>query len=294
MACAPLAASCYHSIHEDRRVLMRRLILLAAAVVLTIVPAQASEQIEISLSEIRLRATLFRPAGAGPFPAVIALHGCEGLKDHAGAIRPQYREWGERLQAMGYAVLFPDSFGSRGHGSQCRIRERPVRASRSRMSDANAARRWVQVQQWSNAERVSLIGWSHGATAALYAIRRRAEIRDGTPDFRSAIAFYPSCKRLGLTAWSGRVPALVLIGKADDWTTAATCEQMVAGARGRSAQVQIRVYPGAYHYFDRSNEPLHQLTGIANTASAGGRVHAGTNLAARNDSIRRVQEFLER
>jgi len=277
---------------------MRRLILLTAAIVLamTVVQpsARASEQIDIRLHDVHLRATLFKPAGAGPFPAIVALHGCEGLRDGAGAILPQYREWGERLQALGYAVLFPDSFGSRGHGSQCRVRERPVRASRSRMGDANAARRWLQVQQWSNAERVSLIGWSHGATAALYTVRRRAEIRDGTPDFRSAVAFYPSCKRLGLTAWSGRVPTLILIGKADDWATAATCEQMVAGARGRSAQVQISIYPGAYHHFDRADEPLHELTGIANAASPNGRVHAGTNLAARNDSIRRVQEFLAR
>jgi dienelactone hydrolase len=274
--------------------LMRRLILLAAAIIVTMHPACALEQIEIPLSDVRLRAMLFKPAGNGPFPAIIALHGCEGLKDGTGAILPQYREWGERLQALGYAVLFPDSFGSRGHGSQCRVRERPVRASRTRMGDANAARRWVQVQQWSNAERVSLIGWSHGATAALYTIRRRAEVRDGTPDFRSAIAFYPNCGRLGLTAWSGRVPTLILVGKADDWAAATTCEQMVAGARGRSAQVQINIYPGAYHHFDRSNEPLHELAGIANTTSPNGRVHVGTNLAARNDSIRRVQEFLAR
>ncbi len=274
---------------------MRRLSLIATFIALMLVPAAAAyDRVEIPLADIKLHALTARPDGPGPFPAVVALHGCEGLVDAAGALLPQYRDWGDRLVALGYAVIFPDSFGSRGHGSQCRQRMRAARASRTRIADANAARRWLQVQPWTNAQRVSLMGWSHGATAALYSIRRRAEVRDGTPDFRSAIAFYPTCGRLGLTAWSGRVPTLILIGRADDWSSASACEQMVAGARGRSAQVQIVVYPGAYHNFDRANEPLHELTGIANTASNNGRVHVGTQAAARDDAIRRAREFLSR
>lgn len=274
---------------------MRRTLLwIAATMALLTNAAWASSQIEIPLADVKLRAIVFKPDGNGPFPAVVGLHACEGLTDSAGKILPRYRDWGEKLVSLGIAAIFPDSFGSRGHGAQCKVRERPVRASRTRTADANAARRWVQVQQWSNADRVSLIGWSHGATAALYTVRRRAEVRDGTPDFRSAIAFYPNCGRLGLTAWSGRIPALILIGKADDWSSASACEQMVADARGRSAQVQIIVYPGAYHSFDRPDVPLHELTGIANTANPSGRVHVGTNPAARDDAVRRVQDFLAR
>jgi len=277
---------------------MRLLRLIVTVIALmALMPDMASaayDRIEIPLADIKLQAFTARPDGPGPFPAVVALHACDGLVDAAGALLPQYRAWGDRLVSLGYAVIFPDSFASRGHGSQCRQRMRAARASRTRIADANAARRWLQVQSFINAERVSLMGWSHGATAALYSIRRRAEVRDGTPDFRSAIAFYPTCGRLGLTAWSGRVPTLILIGRADDWSAASACEQMVAGARGRSAAVQIIVYPGAYHNFDRANEPLHELTGIANTASGNGRVHVGTQAAARDDAIRRVREFLGR
>ena len=42
--------------------------------------------------------------------------------------------------ASGFVVLFPDSFGSRGIGSQCRETNRMIHASRERVSDANAAR----------------------------------------------------------------------------------------------------------------------------------------------------------
>jgi dienelactone hydrolase len=111
-------------------------------------------------------------------------------------------------------------------------------------------------------------------------------------DFRSAVAFYPNCRRLRETAWSARVPTLILIGGVDDWTPAATCQQMVADARDRSARVQIVVYPGAHHEFDRANSPIRLRTGLVNTADPSGRAHGGTNPAARNDALKRVPEWL--
>jgi len=97
---------------------------------------------------------------------------------------------------------------------------------------------------------------------------------------------------LGELAWSARVPTLILIGGADDWTAAAACEQMVAGAKGRSALASLVVYPGAYHEFDRPDYPLRELTGLANTADGSGKAHIGTNAAARADAITRVPAWL--
>ena len=61
-----------------------------------------------------LRAELYKPDGDGPFPTVIALHGCGGLGGHSEAVLPRYRDWAERLLKEGHAVLLPDSYGSRG------------------------------------------------------------------------------------------------------------------------------------------------------------------------------------
>jgi dienelactone hydrolase len=231
--------------------------------------AATGETVDFQAGEVRLHATLFKPAGTGPFPAVVALHACGGLtKD--GQFRARYQEWADTLTGAGYAVLFPDSFGSRGLGSQCRVRERPVRASRLRVIDADAARHWLQAQSWAIPNRISLLGWSHGGTSVLWAVRRSAAQRGRAPDFRSAVAFYPNCRRSGATAWSARIPTLVLIGKADDWTRASDCEQMLAGARGRSAGASVVAYDGAYHEFDRADYPVHEVTGIANTADPSG------------------------
>ena len=275
---------------------MRNLLVsIAAALLLALGSAAAAERVEIPSGDVKLRAMLVRPDGAGPFPAIVALHNCDGLADGEAPIDQRYQEWGARLKAAGFAVLFPDSFGSRGLSSQCRIRQRSVRASQTRSNDANAARHWLQAQPWVLADRVSLMGWSHGATTALWTVRRHAgAARDKTPDFRSAVALYPNCQRSGNLAWSTRIPVLILIGQADDWTPAAACEQMIAGARGRSAAALIAIYPGAYHDFDVADVPLHERTGIANTPSPAGRVHSGTDAAARADAFKRVPEWFAR
>lgn len=264
--------------------------------------ALAAEQVEVPSGDVKLRAMLYRPAGPGPFPAVVALHTCDGLSSVLGSglgngegIDGRYKEWGEHLAKAGFAVLFPDSFGSRGLSAQCDQRQRPVRASRTRINDALAARHWLQAQSGIIPDRVSLLGWSHGATTALWTVRRRSGGgQSKTPDFRSAVMLYPNCQRATSLAWSARVPTLILIGRADDWTSAYACEQMVAGARGRSAGTQIMVYPGALHDFDRKDLAPQERSGLANTVSPNGRVHIGTNAAARADAFKRVPEWFSR
>jgi dienelactone hydrolase len=274
---------------------VRALAVTIALLALTQAAAAAPELVEIPEGSIRLKSYLYRPAGDGPFPAVVALHGCAGLAGRSGPVASRYRDWGERLAAAGFVVLFPDSFGSRGLPSQCSVRERSVRTARERVADAVATRRWLQNQKWVVANRVSLLGWQNGGGAALWTVRRRARTAaESGPDFRSAVALYPGCRTLRQTEWSARVPTLVLVGAADDWGPASACEQMVASARGRSAQAQIVVYPGAYAEFDHPNKPVSQVTGLAFSADGSGRAHLGTNPAARADAIRRVPQWLAR
>jgi dienelactone hydrolase len=268
--------------------------LLAAGVFAWATAAEAAQQIEIAQGPPPLQGYLFRPEGRGPFPGVVALHGCGGLLGRQGRVGTLFMEWGNRLAASGLAVVFPDSFGSRGLGTQCHVRDRKVRAAQEQVADAAAARAWLQSQPWAVKERVALLGWSDGGVASLWAVRRRAGAADGAAEFRSAVALYPGCRALGNAAWSARVPTLILIGRADDWTPAVACEQMVAGARGRSARATLIVYPGAHHGFDRPDYPVRELTGLTFTADGSGKAHVGTNPAARADAFRRVPQWLAR
>ena len=118
--------------------------LVAAA--LWTVTAAAAENVDIPDGALTLHATLYRPDGAGPFPAIVALHDCGGIDGRPAATTELYGEWAKLLVADGFVVLFPDSFGSRGLGSQCRVRRPTADSSRERVADAEAARHWLQGQ----------------------------------------------------------------------------------------------------------------------------------------------------
>jgi dienelactone hydrolase len=255
--------------------------------------ASGPEPVEFRDGDVTLKATVYRPEGSGPFPAIIGMHDCAGLWNTAGAVAAKYRDWAQRLAKDGFIVLYPESYSSRGLGNQCASRNRPVRPDRERVADANASRRWLEQQPDVQTDRISLLGWSNGGNSVLWTVRPRRN-RDDKPDFRSAVALYPGCSRLSSTAWSTRVPTLILIGALDDVTSSQDCERMVAGAKGRSARISIVVYPGAFHDFDHPNRPLQVRTDYAFSSDGSGRIHTGTNAAARADSLKRVQQWLAR
>ena len=211
------------------------LTLLAAACTAGAAPLPAPRQVDIPAGGLTLHAQLYKPEGDGPFPTVIALHGCGGLGGQSEPLQPRYRDWAEQLVKAGKAVLLPDSYGSRELGPQCRVKERSVLARRERVADVMASRQWLMQQPWTARDRISLMGWANGASALLWAVRPQLPSRSVEPDFRSAIAFYPDCRISSGLGWSTRVPTLLLIGAKDDVSSPPACRQMVDGARGRSA-----------------------------------------------------------
>lgn len=255
--------------------------------------APAPQPVEIPLSSGVLHAQLYKPDGAGPFPTVIALHGCGGLSGHSESVLPRYRDWAERLLKAGNAVLWPDSYGSRELGPQCRVKEMHVKARRERVGDIAAARAWLMKQSWVARDRVSLMGWANGASALLWAVRPQSAARDLGPDFRAAVAFYPDCRMSAGLGWSTRVPTLVLIGADDDVSSPPACRQMVEGAHGRSALARIVVYPGADHDFDRATTPLLAANG-SNDAAAPERGRFSADAEARVASQKEVTHWLAR
>ncbi len=127
------------------------LTLLTLAFAADAAPAPSPRQVEIPSDSGTLHAQLFKPDGDGPFPVVIALHGCGGLAGHSEPVQARYRDWAEQLLKAGKAVLLPDSYGSRELGPQCRVnvKERRVLARRERVADIMASREWLVQQPWA-------------------------------------------------------------------------------------------------------------------------------------------------
>ncbi len=238
-----------------------------------------------------LKAAVFRPVGKGPFPAVVALHGCGGLGTRAVPISARHMDWGLRLASLGFVVVMPDSFASRGLGSQCTNPARTVTPARERIRDAAGARLWLQTLPDVDPSQVSLLGWSNGGSSVLYAVSRTA-INFPGPDFRKAVAFYPGCRTPSERGVIPRLPLLLLIGLADNWTPAAPCRDLAEKARAAGAATTLVTYDNAYHDFDHPDSPVRERTGLAFTGDKSGRAFSGTDAKARADAIVRVPAYL--
>lgn len=239
-----------------------------------------------------LDAMLFKPQGQGPFPAIVAMHGCSGLwsSKNDAELSPRHADWGQRLAALGYVVIFPDSYGSRGLGPQCKNGDREVEPYRERVEDANAARRYLQTLSYVKSAAIALLGWSNGGSTVLYTVRPKDRPKAGSLDFRAAVAFYPGCTAsVEKGDWATRVPLLIVMGEADDWTPAAPCKKL---ADANADSVKLILYPGAYHDFDNEAQKLHELHGLAYTANGNGVAHAGLNPAAHAAALKDVPDFL--
>jgi dienelactone hydrolase len=232
---------------------------------------------------VTLDAALVHPAGPIRAPAIVALHGC------GGPVPNRDSQWAETLAAEGHIVLFPDSFGSRGLGPQCRVKRREVEPSGARRQDAIEAARWLTDQPGTPGGGIVLLGWSNGGGTVLFTA---AEAPDLPPHlFSRFVAFYPGCEtELRSKTWKPAGPLMILVGANDDWTPAAPCQAL---AEKFPAEITPIVYPDAWHDFDRPDRPVRALRGLATPPSGTGVAHAGTNEVARMDALRRVPAFID-
>jgi dienelactone hydrolase len=244
--------------------------------------ATETERIEIASPLARkgpFSAHLFRPQGNGPFPAIVALHGCGGLFTREGEMQSRELDWAKRLSAAGYAVLFPDSFTTRGLSEICTVRARTIHPQ-DRAGDAAAAVEWLAGQMFVDRSRLGLLGWSNGGSTVLWTMRHG--FMTAAADFKVAIAFYPGCRvQAKQAAWRPRAPLTILIGADDDWTPPGPCRELATRER-----VKLIEYPGAYHGFDAPDSKVRLRTNLA--LAAGSVAHVGTNPAARAAAIEEV------
>lgn len=186
----------------------------------------------------QITAYLARPAGDGPFPAVVILHGCGGLTS-------DLRTTAEKMTGRGYVSLAVDSFTPRGLATACLAAPNIDRAA-----DAWGALAYLATLPFVDSKRIAMIGYAQGGNAALQvASLHDSELFELPPGlaYKAAAAFYPSCAAPDdeMTA-----PTLVLIGELDDWSSARQCGWWQERLRANSAPVKIVVYPDAHHSFD--------------------------------------------
>jgi dienelactone hydrolase len=194
----------------------------------------AQERGEVAKAEqgIELTGELLRPAGDGPFPALVMLHGC-GRPSSTDAIRA------ERYVSWGYVVLHFDSFAPRGVKNEC------AGGATDRALDALGALDSLAHLSFVDRRRIAVVGFGQGGGAALDA-NNAANL--STNRFRAAVLYYPTSCPSGTQNLVA--PVLVLIGELDDWTLVRSCRADLTTRGDKPPSTNLIVYPGAFHGFD--------------------------------------------
>jgi dienelactone hydrolase len=244
---------------------------------------------------LQLAGRLYAPISKGRFPAIVLLHGCNGMWASDGEPNRNYEAWAKHFQQRGYVALLLDSFGPRGETEICTQGIRKIHPGRERAADAHAALRWLAARDDVARESIHLLGWSNGGTTALLAVSSAwTGARSPGPTFRSAVAFYPSCREWVDRRYATNAPVLIQAGGADDWTPAPYCQAMVTEAKERGERIEIDVYEGAHHAFDGLQGRVRYRPDVRNPSSPSGRgAHLGPDPAAREKSRLRATEFVE-
>ncbi len=177
---------------------------------------------------------------------VVLFHGAGGLGGAGGPVH----DWSRVLNEAGIGTFAVDSFSGRGIATLADAgRVHPV----SRVVDAYRALELLSKHPLVDANKIAVMGFSHGGGPALYSSLVRFEKLHGKPDVRFAahISVYGGC---GATYREDEVlaqrPVLLLHGTADDWVPIGPCREYAARLNKAGMNARLIEYPDAYHVFD--------------------------------------------
>lgn len=200
-----------------------------------------------------------RPEGAGPFPALIFLHGCGGR-------RPFQAEMARIAVKAGAAVIQIDSYAPRRIsriGAFATVCTGARLHGRERAGDLFAACAWARAQSWADGARLGAVGWSHGGWTILDALSLRSgaemaratglsDLADEPLDgLAGALIVYPYT---GVGSYVGRrpwriAPAAAAIVAEHDYIVG-DCRRALERQRGRGSPLDIAIFAGATHAFE--------------------------------------------
>jgi dienelactone hydrolase len=242
--------------------------------------AAGSEQVTFKSADSAVSApipaTVFRPKGTGPFPGVVLLHVCSGIRAYDS-------KWAEWLGTLGYVAILPDSLSPRNVSTACGGSGLNVR---DHALDGLGALAYLRSQPDVIPNKIAVMGWSHGGAATLISASARFinATRPVGGGYQAAIAFYPGCA--AFQDGNLATPLLMLMGSADDWDPPERCVERGTALQSAGTPVEWKVYKGAMHTFD---EP-----GPDRVARVSGRTyHLGYDRTAAKDAHDQVQRFLK-
>ncbi len=200
------------------------------------------------------------PEGDGPFPTVVAFHGCGGV------VEANFM-WADSLAAQGYATVLVDSFTGRDQQRDPVCNGYAFWGS-ERAGDVAIALEAVRRLPFVQADQLALMGWSHGAWAimdflAMVPDERPTNLKalpdDPLAGIQATVLFYPYCAfpaRTDADGWNKNVPTLMLLAGGDTYVPTDACLEAAAYLEATGVPLQMHTYPDANHAFDESDDVL--------------------------------------
>ncbi|CAN5188532.1 dienelactone hydrolase family protein [soil metagenome] len=211
---------------------------------------------------------VFKPAGAGPFPVALILHGCGGKT-------PFLEDYAKVAVKAGYAAVIVDSFKPRGLSpldAKLFVCTGMAVQGLKRSADLFAMLAWLGGESWADHHKVFLAGWSHGGWAIMdgYAIGMNAARATGLSDadpmrlrtqVKGALLVYPYASYPSLTSsrgWGTHGPKVFsVVGGKDQVVGWKYPQKALERLKRDGLSVDTVFYPDATHAFDddRANDP---------------------------------------
>ena len=188
----------------------------------------------------------FAKTGSARQPVVILLHSASGPITEGAP----YEEWPRVLNEIGIATFAVDSYAGRG------LVNYPADPNKisflTRIVDAYRALEVIAKEPRIDPSRIAVMGFSQGASAALYSSMARFQKMYGNPDlqFVGHISAYAICITRFRDEEDVKKPILMLHGTADDLTPIAPCREYAERLSKAGKSARIIEYPDAYHQFD--------------------------------------------
>lgn len=204
-------------------------------------------------NKVHLTAALIKPKGAGPFPAVVMLHGCGGIQESLYQLASRFVSWG-------YIAVVPDSLGPRRIKETCPLgvdgkpgwdakkeSQRKRVDAAARVFDVIDTINYLATLSYVDRERTAVAGWSHGGEVVLIAAKV-GELSDAKAIPKAFVAFYPGCRDLWDSV-SFSAPLIILVGDKDQVSPHWHCKTIVENRKSKDVYAETVVYKGAYHSF---------------------------------------------
>ena len=187
------------------------------------------------------------PKASGPVPALVLLHGSGGLEGPTGT---NIRKWAGTFAGWGIAALVVDSFGPRG------IKETGTNQGQlsgwADDADALSALKVLAADPRIDKNRIGVVGWSRGGTAALNTTLeavRKSIITDGLK-FALHVVFYGSAALQYRDRATDKSPMMFLHGEADNYVIIGPTREFADWVQGQGNPVTFISYPNTSHDFD--------------------------------------------